>query len=102
MVPEGQKMAASMPNILADSASTLLVDGSSPKTSSPTFAVIIASSIPGEGLVTVSDLRSMTIYRICSEGIPPGLQYNQFTPQLMQLANNRSFYAFHLLIWCLL
>jgi hypothetical protein len=32
--------------------------GSSPKTSSPTAAVDIASSISGDGLVTVSDLKS--------------------------------------------
>src|SRR5262245_56744298 len=73
--------------------------GSSPKTSSPTFAANIASSILGEGLVTVSDLRSTIIYRICSEGIPAGLQYSQFTPQLMQLTKAGRFYALPLLNW---
>ena len=56
------------------------MEGSSPKTSSPTFAFIIASSIPGEGLVTVSDLKSMIMHGIW-------LQYSQFTPQIGQFAN---------------
>jgi hypothetical protein len=48
--------------------------------------------MPADGIVTVSDLKSMTIQSIC-------LQYNQFTPQMEQLANGGSFYALHLLIW---
>ena len=64
MVPEGQKRPDSIPNISADICSNSFTDGSSPKTSSPTFAVIIACSIPGVGFVTVSDLKSIIIIQI--------------------------------------
>src|ERR1700678_1768152 len=42
-------------------ASSMLMEGSSPKTSSPTLAVIMASSMAGVGFVTVSERRSMGI-----------------------------------------
>src|SRR6218665_1152166 len=40
------------------------MEGSSPKTSSPTGALIIASSMAGVGFVTVSDLKSMIMKEI--------------------------------------
>jgi hypothetical protein len=49
------------------------MEGSSPKTSSPTLAFIMASSMGGLGLVTVSDLKSMIIREFCT-------QYKHFTP----------------------
>src|SRR6185437_10056996 len=61
MVPEGQKMPASIPKILAAFSSNSFIDSSSPKTSSPTLALHIASNIPGVGLVTVSLRRSTII-----------------------------------------
>jgi hypothetical protein len=42
-------------------ASNMLIEGSSPKTSSPTWAVIMASNMAGVGFVTVSERRSMGI-----------------------------------------
>src|SRR5579871_2196390 len=45
--------------------SKALIEGSSPKTSSPTRAVNIASSMAGVGRVTVSERRSMGIFFVC-------------------------------------
>jgi hypothetical protein len=73
IVPEGQKRPASMPNMEEARVSSSFIEGSSPKTSSPTLAFIIACSMAGVGWVTVSDLKSMTILKIW-------LQYKQFTP----------------------
>ena len=64
MVPEGQKIPASLPNISAESRSSSITVGSSRKTSSPTLAFIIASSIFLSGLVTVSLLKSIFIIAI--------------------------------------
>jgi hypothetical protein len=61
MVPLGQKMEASIPNMFAAMASSSLMLGSSPKTSSPTAAFIIASFMAGEGRVKVSERSSIFI-----------------------------------------
>jgi hypothetical protein len=58
IVPEGQKSAASMPMVSADSASSFWTVGSSPRTSSPTTASAMARRIFSVGLVTVSLLKS--------------------------------------------
>jgi hypothetical protein len=50
-----------MPNMAAHFSSSFFTVGSSPKTSSPTSAFIMASCIPGVGLVTVSLLKSIVI-----------------------------------------
>ena len=55
--------------------SNSLIEGSSPKTSSPTLALIMASNIPGVGLVTVSERKSISIENIY-------LQYTPFTPEI--------------------
>src|SRR5690606_27713745 len=59
MVPLGRNSAASFPNKCAASSSSPRTVGSSPKTSSPTWARGMASRIASVGLVTVSLLRSM-------------------------------------------
>jgi hypothetical protein len=64
MVPEGQKRAASIPNMVADKFSSSFMEGSSPNTSSPTLAFTIASIMAGVGFVTVSDLKSMIMQKI--------------------------------------
>ena len=64
MVPEGQNKAASMPNIAAAFSSRKLIVGSPLKTSSPTLAFHIISNIPGVGLVTVSEIRLISILLI--------------------------------------
>jgi hypothetical protein len=61
MVPEGQNNPASMLKAKASFVSNACTVSSSPKTSSPTFAVIIASNIPAVGLVTVSLLKSKNL-----------------------------------------
>src|SRR2546425_2298760 len=61
MVPEGTNSAASFPSNWAAISWRRLTQGSSPKTSSPTSAAAIAWRMPGEGLVTVSLRRSMTV-----------------------------------------
>src|SRR6186997_1082524 len=58
-VPEGTNNAASKPSISATSASSALILGSSPNTSSPTGAAAIAARIAAVGRVTVS-LRKST------------------------------------------
>ncbi|CAB5015680.1 unannotated protein [freshwater metagenome] len=57
--PDVQKSAASLPNKFATFSSSALTVGSSPYTSSPTGAEAITVRISSEGLVTVSDLRSI-------------------------------------------
>jgi hypothetical protein len=42
------------------------MEGSSPNTSSPTLAFIIASIIPAVGFVTVSDLKSTIIEKFAA------------------------------------
>src|SRR6187401_871504 len=80
IVPEGQKRPDSIPNISADIFSNSFIDGSSLKTSSPTFAVIITCSMTGVGFVTVSDLKSMIIILIsCNinrQSVKPKLLFN--------------------------
>ena len=58
MEPEDTNSAASLPVMAADISCSLLTDGSSPYTSSPTSASYIAFRMPGEGRVTVSLRRS--------------------------------------------
>ncbi len=60
IVPLATKTAASLPSSRAAIASSRLTVGSSPKTSSPTSAVAIASRMAGVGWVTVSLRRSIT------------------------------------------
>src|SRR5688572_16138244 len=88
MVPEGQNRAASMSNIPAAIDSSSLIEGSSANTSSPTFAFNIDSIMGGVLFVTVSERKSMVMYRFY-------LQYNQFTPQNRQLAVPVIRNAFH-------
>jgi len=45
------------------------------------------------GRVTVSERKSITIYKIC-------LQYNQFTPELKHLTKSFGYKGFHFLSWC--
>ena len=59
MVPLGQNRAASTPNRSAAFSCRWLTVGSSPRTSSPTAAAAMASSMRGVGRVTVSLLRSI-------------------------------------------
>src|SRR3982751_3085953 len=63
MVPEGTKIAASMPTAAAASSSKRLTVGSSLKTSSPTSASAMARRISASGLVTVSERRSIRSMR---------------------------------------
>src|SRR5262245_41093040 len=58
-VPDGMNSAASLPSIDAIRSCSALTVGSSPNTSSPSGAAIIASRIAGVGRVTVSLRRSM-------------------------------------------
>ena len=69
IVPDGTNTAASFPNVAAISSSSLMIVGSSPKTSSPTSASAIARRIAGVGFVTVSDRMSMTSGHSCL-GLP--------------------------------
>src|SRR5688572_18253180 len=102
IVPEGQKRPDSIPNISAAIFSNSFIDGSSPKTSSPTFAVIIACSMAGVGFVTVSDLKSIIIILIsCNinrQSVKPKLLFNPmqtlFCRQLV--LSYRSVIALHL------
>ena len=57
MVPEGQNKAASLPKRVAAFASSVLTEGSVPKTSSPTSASIMAASIGDVGFVIVSEIK---------------------------------------------
>ena len=59
IVPLGTNNAFSLPNLFAAISSRVLIDGSSPKTSSPIWAFDIASLISGEGCVTVSLRKSI-------------------------------------------
>src|SRR5688572_27130556 len=68
IVPDGANRAASCPNRAATWFSSALTVGSSPKTSSPTAAVAIASRIAAVGRVTVSDRRSTTQHLRDQEG----------------------------------
>ena len=67
MVPEGTKSAASLPDTSAQRASRAFTLGSSPKTSSPKGAAIMAARIASVGIVTVSERRS-TIWSMDSPG----------------------------------
>src|SRR5579863_2349151 len=58
IVPDGTKMAASLPMRSAKTVSSLLTVGSSPYPSSPTSASAMARRIAGVGRVTVSLRRS--------------------------------------------
>src|SRR6186997_84064 len=84
IVPEGQKRPDSIPNIFADTFSNSFIDGSSLKTSSQTFAVIIACSMAGVGFVTVSDLKSIIIILIsCNingQSVKPKLLFDPIQP----------------------
>src|SRR5688572_27152261 len=59
-VPVGNSSAASKPNSAAACSCRRLTVGSSPKTSSPSGASIIARRMPAEGRVTVSERRSIS------------------------------------------
>eukprot|EP01012_Entosiphon_sulcatum_P056335 TRINITY_DN79979_c0_g1_i1.p1 TRINITY_DN79979_c0_g1~~TRINITY_DN79979_c0_g1_i1.p1 ORF type:complete len:106 (-),score=5.59 TRINITY_DN79979_c0_g1_i1:42-359(-) len=61
IVPDGQNNPASMLKVEASFVSSACTVSSSPKTSSPTFALIMASNIPPVGLVTVSLLKSKNL-----------------------------------------
>src|SRR5882672_2849165 len=60
IVPLGRKTAASLPSKSAMLCCKRLTEGSSPYWSSPTSASAMARRMPGEGLVTVSERRSMS------------------------------------------
>src|SRR5262245_30950148 len=60
IVPDGTNSARSLPSRSATRVSSALTVGSSPYTSSPTSALAIASRMPRDGRVTVSDRRSRT------------------------------------------
>src|SRR3954471_14257567 len=59
IVPDGTNRAASLPSRAATVSSSLLTVGSSPKTSSPTGASLMAARMAGVGRVTVSLRRSI-------------------------------------------
>src|SRR5680860_1106489 len=61
MVPEGTKIAASLPSRADTCSSRRFMVGSSPNTSSPTSARAIAFRISASGRVTVSLRRSMGV-----------------------------------------
>src|SRR6516162_9497851 len=65
-VPEGTYIEASKPSISATSASSALMLGSSPKTSSPTGASAIAARIAAVGRVTVSLRKSVAMVCLVS------------------------------------
>ena len=74
MVPVGTNRAASFPKNLAALRSRSFTVGSSPNTSSPSGASIIAIDISAVGLVTVSDRKSAyrtPTRRGGSAGFPP-------------------------------
>src|SRR5215213_10320600 len=64
MEPDGTKSPASRPNVSAARSWSLLSVGSSMNTSSPTTASAIARRMAGDGLVTVSDLKSIIVVGI--------------------------------------
>jgi hypothetical protein len=57
MVPDGRNIAASLPSSAATRSHNAQTVGSDPACSSPSGACAIASFIPGEGSVCVSDDR---------------------------------------------
>jgi hypothetical protein len=61
IVPDGRKIAASLPSIAATRSCSALTVGSSPYWSSPTGAAAIAARMAAVGRVTVSERRSMAI-----------------------------------------
>src|SRR3989338_8528976 len=65
IVPLAQKRPASLPSLSAAISSRRFTVGSSPMPSSPTSALVMASSILGVGLVTVSLLRSTIRMGLC-------------------------------------
>src|SRR5215510_7990036 len=73
MVPEGTYSAASFPSNCAVTSWRRLIQGSSPKTSSPTSASAITRRMPGEGFVTVSLRRSIML--VCSLAIPLAVEH---------------------------
>src|SRR5438067_955878 len=68
IVPDGTNSPASMPNRSAVRRSSSLTVGSSPKTSSPTAAAVMAASMPGVGRVTVSLRRSIGVVMVRLRG----------------------------------
>ncbi len=62
IVPDGKNKAASFPNKLATIFSKALTVGSCLNTSSPTLALNMACNISGEGLVTVSLIKLISIF----------------------------------------
>src|ERR1700690_392875 len=64
IVPVGTNSADSLPNSSATLVCNELTVGSSPNTSSPTSAEIIARSISGVGFVTVSLLKSIIFFKL--------------------------------------
>ena len=68
IVPDGTNSPASMPNRSAVRRSSSLTVGSSPKTSSPTAAAVMAASMPGVGRVTVSLRRSIGVVMVLRDG----------------------------------
>src|SRR5215831_1166459 len=73
MVPEGTYSAASFPSNCAVTSWRRLIQGSSPKTSSPTSASAMTRRMPGEGFVTVSLRRSIML--VCSLAIPLAVEH---------------------------
>src|SRR6185369_5951005 len=70
-VPVGTNSAASKPSIPAIFSCSAFTLGSSPNTSSPSGAAIIAARMPGVGCVTVSLRRSTTVAIIMPPDEPP-------------------------------
>jgi hypothetical protein len=64
MVPLGRKTEAALPRRAAATSSSRFTVGSSPNTSSPSGAVVIARRISGVGCVTVSERRSIASTRL--------------------------------------
>src|SRR5918992_3651374 len=81
-VPEGKRSAASKPKISEARACRRLTLGSSPNTSSPSSASIIALRIAAEGRVTVSERRSTVMAEALRE-LPRDVA--ERFPQLAQL-----------------
>src|SRR3990172_10211048 len=98
VTPVGTKSAASFPNTSATVSSRRRTVGSSPNTSSPPSASAIAFRMAGEGLVTVSERRSIIDQerkqfvflqrrkiRTLSSPSPPEM-FHEFTRMIHELA----------------
>src|SRR6185312_13841011 len=89
IVPVGTKRAASLPSVSATRRSSSFTVGSSPNTSSPTAAAIMAANMPGVGFVSVSLRRS--IIRINHRGTETQRnQKSEIRNQKSEIRNQKS------------